>query len=184
MFCSAFQYHYPSPPVGDYMTVVVDLLRPVSKYGEVKLVSKDPLKDPYINIDFLADDLDVLALREGVRYINDILMNGEGMKDLIESDYPFPMPRTSDEAMNKQILERVQTGYHPCGTLRIGKDINHGVVDSNLRVYGVKKLRVSDASVFPLIPDCRIQNDVYMVGEKAADLIKGAHPDLYSDYRS
>jgi choline dehydrogenase len=162
------------------MTLIVDLLRPVSKLGEVKITSKDPNTAPYININFLADDLDVLALREGVRYINDILMNGDGMKDLIEGDYPFPMPRTSDAAMDKQILERAQTGYHPCGTLRIGKDVTHGVVDSKLRVYGVKNLRVSDASVFPLIPDCRIQNDVYMVGEKAADFIKASHSDLYS----
>ena len=161
------------------MTIIVDLLRPVSKPGHVKLVSLDPFENPYINLNFLADDLDILCIREGVRFINDILMTGEGMKDLIEQDYPFPMPRTSDEAMNKQILERSQTGYHPCGSLRIGKDISHGVVDGDLKVYGAKHLRVVDASVFPIIPDCRIQNDVYMVGEKAADLIKAAHADLY-----
>jgi choline dehydrogenase len=38
---------------------------------------------------------------------------------------------------------------------------------------------VIDASVFPIIPDCRIQNTVYMVGEKGADLIKADHKDLY-----
>jgi choline dehydrogenase len=179
MFSDAFQYHYPAPSSGDYMTIIVDLLRPVSKAGEVKLISLDPSKNPYINLNFLADDLDILCIREGVRYINDILMNGEGMKDLIEGDYPFPMPRTSDEAMRKQILERVQTGYHPCGSMRIGKDISHGVVDGELKVFGAKRLRVVDASVFPIIPDCRIQNDVYMVGEKAADMIKAAHADLY-----
>jgi choline dehydrogenase-like flavoprotein len=161
------------------MTVIVDLLRPLSKPGYVKLISTDPAKNPYINLNFLEDELDVICVREGVRFINDILMNGDGMKDLIEADYPFPMPRSSDEAMDKQILERSQTGYHPCGSNRIGRDIFHGVVDGELKVYGANNLRVSDASVFPLIPDCRIQNDVYMVGEKAADMIKAAHPDLY-----
>jgi choline dehydrogenase-like flavoprotein len=48
----------------------------------------------------------------------------------------------------------------------MGKDVSHGVVDSKLRVYGVEKLRVIDASVIPVIPDCRIQNSVYMIGEK------------------
>jgi choline dehydrogenase len=179
MFADAFQYHFPPPATGDYMTVIVDLLRPYSKPGFVKLLSTDPAKNPYINLNFLADDLDIICIREGVRYINDILMNGEGMKDLIEGDYPFPMPRTLDEALDKQILERSQTGYHPCGSNRIGKDINHGVVDGELKVYGAKNLRVSDASIFPLIPDCRIQNDVYMVGEKCADMIKASHADLY-----
>jgi choline dehydrogenase len=179
MFADAFQWHFPTPHTGDYMTVIVDLLRPISKKGEIKLTSTDPFVQPHINLNFLADDLDVIALREGLRYIDDILMTGEGMKDIIQEDYPFPMPRTSDEAMNRQILERSQTGFHPCGSLRLGQSIEQGVVDPHLRVYGVKNLRVADASVFPQIPDCRIQNDVYMVGEKAADFIKAAHPDLY-----
>lgn len=53
------------------------------------------------------------------------------------------------------------------------------MVDSQLKVHGVKKLRVIDASVFPVIPDCRIQNAVYMVAEKGADLIKAGYSSLY-----
>lgn len=53
------------------------------------------------------------------------------------------------------------------------------MLDEKLNVYGADKLRVIDASIFPVIPDCRIQNDVYMVGEKGADIIKAAYPDLY-----
>ncbi len=54
----------------------------------------------------------------------------------------------------------------PCGSARIGKNIDHGVVDSQLRVFGVDNLRLIDASVIPVIPDCRIQNSVYMIAEK------------------
>jgi choline dehydrogenase len=50
----------------------------------------------------------------------------------------------------------------------MGKDIMQGVVDSKLCVYGVKNLRVIDASVIPVIPDCRIQNSVYMIAEKVS----------------
>ncbi|KAF2022540.1 glucose-methanol-choline oxidoreductase-like protein [Setomelanomma holmii] len=180
MFSDAFQFHFPAPADGsDCLTVIVDLLRPLSKPGEIRLQSADHKVQPYINENFLENDLDILGLREGVRYIDDILMNGEGMKDILGEDYPWPMPRTSDEAMNRQILERCQTGYHPCGTARLGKDIGQGVVDAHLKVYGVSRLRVIDASVFPVIPDCRIQNDVYMVAEKGADMIKAEHEDLY-----
>lgn len=181
MFADAFQWHFPTPPTGDYMTVIVDLMRPISQNGVVKLTSTDPFEQPYINLNFFSHDLDLIALREGVRFVDDVLMNGEGMKDIVECDYPWPMPRNSDEGMIRQILERSQTGFHPCGTARISKDIDHGVVSPELSVHGVKNLRVADASVFPLIPDCRIQNVVYMVGEKAADFIKAAHPDLYKE---
>lgn len=162
------------------MTVIVDLLRPLSRSGTVKLNSADALVQPNVNLNFFADDLDIIALRQGVRFVDDILQTGEGFKDIIGEDYPWPMPRNSDEAMNKMILERSQTGFHPCGTTRLSKDIKQGVVDSQLRVHGVKNLRVIDASVFPVIPDCRIQNAVYMVAEKGADMIKAEYPKLFS----
>ena len=181
VFANAFQWHIPAPADGgDHLTVIVDLLRPVSKPGEVRLRSADYREQPYINLNFMENDLDLIALREGVRMIDDILLHGDGMKDIIGADYPWPMPRASDEAMNQMILERLQTGFHPCGTCRISKDIQQGVIDPILKVHGVKKLRVVDASCFPLIPDCRIQNVVYMVAEKGADMIKADYPDLYS----
>jgi choline dehydrogenase len=114
MFCDAFQWHIPTPPSGDYFTVIVDLLRPLSKNGTVTLNSTDARAPPNVNINFLSDSLDIIALREGVRWIDDILRTGDGMKDILEEDYPWPMPRTSDEAMNKMILERMQTGFREC----------------------------------------------------------------------
>lgn len=179
MFSDAFQWHIPTPPAGDWLTVIVDLLRPLSQNGVVKLNSTDPLDQPYINLNYFSNDLDLVALREGVRFVDDILTKGEGFRDIVGEDYPWPMPRHSDEAMKKAILERSQTGFHPCGTCRLSKDIDMGVVDERLKVHGVKGLRVIDASVFPVIPDCRIQNAVYMVAEKGADMIKSEHPDLY-----
>ncbi|KAB2571669.1 Dehydrogenase patE [Lasiodiplodia theobromae] len=179
MFCDAFQWHFPTPPQGDYFTVIVDLLRPLSQNGTVTLNSANPLDQAKININFFSNKLDLIALREGVRFIDDIIMNGEGMKDIIEGDYPWPMPRTSDEAMIKMVLERSQTGFHPCGTTRLSKSVEQGVVDGKLRVHGIKNLRVIDASVIPVIPDCRIQNAVYMIAEKGSDIIKAAYPELY-----
>jgi choline dehydrogenase-like flavoprotein len=54
----------------------------------------------------------------------------------------------------------------PCGTARLGQNIEQGAVDSKLKVFGIDNLRVIDASVIPVIPDCRIQNSVYMIAEK------------------
>ncbi|UNI24682.1 hypothetical protein JDV02_010412 [Purpureocillium takamizusanense] len=178
MFSTAFQWHYPVPEEGSYMTVIVDLLRPLSE-GEVTLNSPSPLVQPNINLNFFGNNLDILAMREGVRWTYDLLMTGAGFKDIFVSEYPWKMPLDSDAEMTRAVLDRSQTGFHPCGTARLSKSIHQGVVDSNLRVHGVKNLRVADASVIPVIPDCRIQNSVYMIGEKGADLIKGDHKDLY-----
>lgn len=179
MFGSAFQWHYPFPKKGNFLSVVVDLVRPVSEGGDVTLNSADPLVQPNINLNFFADDLDVIGMREGIRWSYDLLTKGEGFKDIVVKEYPWEMSLDSDEEMNKAVLDRSQTAFHPCGTARLSKDINQGVVDAQLRVHGIKNLRVIDASVMPIIPDCRIQNSVYMVGEKDADMIKAHHKDLY-----
>ncbi|KAJ5917597.1 oxidoreductase [Penicillium verhagenii] len=178
MFSTAFQWHYPVPEKGNYMTVIVDLLRPLSE-GEVTLHNANPLVQPNINLNFFGNDLDILAMREGVRWTYDVLTSGAGFKDLVLGEYPWKMPLHSDEEMHRAVLDRSQTGFHPCGTARLSKGIYQGVVDSKLRVHGVHNLRIADASVIPVIPDCRIQNSVYMIGEKGADMIKLAHKDLY-----
>lgn len=113
MFSSAFQWHYPTPPSGSSMTVIVDLLRPLST-GELTLNSANPLEQANINLNFFGNDLDILAMREGVRWTYDVLTKGEGMKDIVTGDYPWEMPIHSDEAMNKAVLERSQTGFRKC----------------------------------------------------------------------
>lgn len=179
MFGSAFQWHYPTPKTGDHITVMVDLVRPISDPGEVTLNSADPLQQANINLNYFNNDLDIIAIREGIRYSYDVLKNGEGFKDIVVGEYPWEMPLDDDELMKRTVLDRSQTSFHPCGTTRLSKSIDQGVVDPALRVHGIKNLRVADASVIPVIPDCRIQNSVYMVAEKGADLIKEAHKDLY-----
>lgn len=142
-----------------------------------------------INLNFLAEPVDVAGLREGVRFIDEVLENGDGIRDVIVGEYPLPIPRDSDNDLDRVIQERVTTGYHmsilsatltprgaiidlpitdPCGTCRIGRNIQDRVIDSRLRVYGTKQLRVIDASVKPQIPDARIQSTVYMVAEKVS----------------
>lgn len=180
LFGSAFQWHFPHPNKGSYMTVMVDLVRPVSEGGEVTLNSADPLEQASINLNYFNDDLDIIAMREGIRFAYDVLKNGEGFKDVVEDEYPWEMPLHDDEAMKRTVLDRSQTSFHPCGTARLSKDIHQGVVSPSLKVHGIKNLRVIDASVIPVIPDCRIQNSVYMVAEKGSDAIKRDHADLFT----
>lgn len=113
IFSDAFQWHIPAPEGdgGEYMTVIVDLLRPLSKSGTVDLVDGDARTAPRVNLAFFEDALDLVAMREGVRWVDELLMEGEGMRDVVVGDYPWRMPRAGDEAMEKMILERSQTGF-------------------------------------------------------------------------
>lgn len=65
------------------------------------------------------------------------------------------------------------SNWHSCGTCAMASKENGGVVDERLRVYGVDKLRVVGASIFPLVPQCNLQSVVYAVAERASDVIKG-----------
>ncbi|KAL4745566.1 hypothetical protein BDW72DRAFT_52813 [Aspergillus terricola var. indicus] len=179
MFGSAFQWHYPVPKKGSYLTVVVDLVRPISSPGEVTLIDSNPLSQPAINLNFFSNDLDIIAMREGIRFSYDLLTKVDGFRELVIAEYPWEMPLDNDAEMKRAVLDRCQTAFHPVGTARLSKDVKQGVVDPELRVHGIRGLRVADASVIPVIPDCRIQNSVYMVGEKCADRIKESHRDLY-----
>ncbi|KAI0543022.1 hypothetical protein GGR58DRAFT_5434 [Xylaria digitata] len=179
MFGSAFQWHYPFPREGCYISVVVDLVRSISPPGEVTLNSADPLVQPNINLNFFADELDIIAMREGIRFSYDVLTKGDGFKDVVVAEFPWEMPLDDDAAMRHAVLDRSQTAFHPCGTARLSKNIQQGVVDPQLKVHGIKNLRVIDASIIPIIPDCRIQNSVYMLAEKGADMLKAAHKDLF-----
>jgi choline dehydrogenase len=78
----------------------------------------------------------------------------------------------SDDALRDYIRLSLDTYYHPVGTCKIGRD-RLAVVDPQLRVHGIDKLRIADASVFPTIPSGNTHAPSVMVGERAADFVIG-----------
>jgi len=80
---------------------------------------------------------------------------------------------TSNEDLARYVRENyIPQGWHPVGTAAKMRRELGGVVDDELRVYGVKKLRVADASIMPMLIGGTTQLTAYAIGEKAADLIK------------
>jgi choline dehydrogenase len=96
-----------------------------------------------------------------------------GLYDRVEC--PGLKKGATDDDLNKWV-RAVAWGHHACGTCRIGPEESGGVVDARLRVHGVAGLRVADASVFPRIPGVFIVTNVYMLAEKAADVLTEDHP--------
>jgi choline dehydrogenase len=78
--------------------------------------------------------------------------------------------RNTDEEINAWVIEAAETTYHPVGTCRMGSDPT-AVVDDQLRVCGIERLRVADASIMPTLTSGNTNAPSIMIGEKAADLV-------------
>ena len=140
--------------------------------GWVRLKSTDPREPPRINFSYFdagsdkqRDDMD--ALLAGVAFVRRITQRTAG---LLTEDAPGA-GRQSREQLAK-FFRSAAWGHHASGTCKIGTgSAPYDVLDSRFRVRGVKNLRVVDASVFPRIPGLFIMSAVYMIGEKASDVI-------------
>ncbi len=156
----------PRPRYGFSCHVCV--LRPKS-IGRVSLASADPRAAPSIDPAFLTHPEDARDLLRGVRMTLDIL--GQRALDAFRSANVFGEPGTSDEELMALIRRRADTVYHPVGTCRMGQE-GMGVVDAKLRVHGVGRLRIADASIMPTLIGGNTNAPAMVIGEKAADLIR------------
>lgn len=146
--------------------------------GTVKLRSASPHERPQINFRSFdtgtttngADEKDVQALYEGM------LWGREAFDKLVPLDGKFtewlPGRNVSSEEEVKQFIKDEAWGHHACCTAAIGSDDDpNAVLDSSFRVRGVDGLRVVDASAFAKIPGFFIALPIYIISEKAADVI-------------
>ncbi len=145
-------------------------LHPQSR-GWVELKSNDPREVASVTLNLLAEEADREQLRRAFRTTRRIY-NTAPMADLIESERTPGAACDSDEALDAFIRASVYVAQHPTSTCAMGMG-ERSVVDSELRVIGVEGLRVADCSVMPTVPGGNTNLPAIMVGEKAADLIKG-----------
>jgi len=164
-------------PVEDSLGLHITLLRPTST-GKISLNSNDPFDAPIIDPNYLATAHDRAVLLRGVRLILRIAAQSP-LADIIDNSPSKPDKRwghtlasASDEELEVYISRNTETLYHPTCTARMAPRDAGGVVDPRLRVYGVKGLRIVDASVFPTIISGHTAAPTIAVAEKAADMIK------------
>ncbi|KAG5730944.1 Alcohol dehydrogenase [acceptor] [Termitomyces sp. T112] len=168
------RYMYPHHTVGLHVT----LLRPASA-GTLRLKSSNPWDNPLMDPRYLAESEDIQKLVRGVRLLFKI-SKAEPLASRIDHSNTDPildhgLLQKSDEELAEVIRERLSTLYHPAGTCRMAPRQDGGVVDSELRVYGVQGLRVCDASVYPTIVSGHTAGAVFAMAEKLSDILKNQH---------
>jgi choline dehydrogenase len=155
--------------VDDFITVTVSLAQPKSR-GSVTLRSSDPFAPPLITPNYFShrDDLD--ALVDGVRLAREIAATKAYAALLGAAVDPDDNVRTPDQ-IRHWIRRVADTIFHPVGTCRMGSDAS-AVVDGQLRVRGVERLRVADGSVMPMVVNSQTNAACLMIGEHAAALLQ------------
>jgi choline dehydrogenase len=148
--------------------------RPTST-GRIDIASSDFRAPPAIAPDYLSTDKDVADVVHGGRLMQAIART-RAMQSLIREPLAPDLLRMSDADLIADFRARAATVYHPVGTCRMGPNPQGTgpggfVVDPSLRVHGMERLRVVDASVFPTVTSANTNAPTLMVAQKAADLI-------------
>ena len=161
----------PSIPMdGSYISTSVMLVLPTSR-GSITLASTSPTDPPAIDSKFYATHADRVSLIYGTRRVLQALLETSAGKEYIEGEvappgFPSLTAQSTDEDIDARIRATGTPHYHPAGSAAMGK-----VVDPDLRVYGVQRLRVADLSVLPVPIGGHPQATLYALAEQAADMI-------------
>jgi len=151
-----------------FITITVSLVRPHSR-GDVRLRSADAMAAPIIHGNYLQHAADVKALVEGVRLARSL--GRTKAYDGLRRDEVEPGPSvTSDEALADFARRAADTIYHPAGTCRMGRGLD-AAVDARLRVRGIERLRIADASIMPNVVNATTHAACVMIGSRAADFM-------------
>jgi choline dehydrogenase-like flavoprotein len=158
----------------NYLTWAILKAHTQNRAGEVVLRSPDPRDTPLINFhyfeegsDTAGEDLDSVVA--GIRFVRQLTAKLKADGLIAEEEQPGETLQSDDEL--KEYVRNTAWGHHASCTCPIGPRDGGGVLTSDFRVHGTEGLRVVDASVFPRIPGFFIVSAVYMVAEKAADVI-------------
>jgi len=147
---------------------------PLKSRGWVRLRSDDPRDAPRIFLNMFADPGDIDGMVRSLRLSRSIYAQGP-LRELIARENLPGADVASDADLAAHIRRHATHRAHPAGSCRMGTD-DGAVVDAELRVRGIAGLRVADASIMPALPRGNPNLACMMIGEKAADLLRGLSP--------
>lgn len=162
----------PTPDAGSFFTIISNLVSPASR-GQLTLRSSSPWDYPLIDPGFLTAPIDLMILREAYKSARTFIA-APAFDGYVIGPYGTA-GASSDDEIDAYIRNFTTSVWHPVGTAAMSAaSSKNGVTKPDLLVKGVYGLRVVDASVMPFVPAAHTQAAVYIIAERAADLIKSA----------
>ncbi|KAJ7732178.1 aryl-alcohol oxidase precursor [Mycena metata] len=175
LFSNGWARLAPLPAAGNFMSIGTVVTVPTSR-GAVTLKTANPFDQPNINPNFFATDFDLSAMKQAITAAR-AFVKAKAWNGYIIREFEDLAAATTDATLTTFIKNNAGTAFHPVGTASMSpQNAIYGVVDPDLRVKGASGLRIADASVLPIVPSAHTQVPVYVVGERASDLVK----QLYS----
>lgn len=156
-------------PTEHGFTLLLNHGSPFSR-GAVRLKSANPLAHAAIEPNYFSDPRDIGILARGALKTREIVRSG-ALGKMLGRELQPAAPTTTQSEVEADIRATAATHYHPGGTCRMGGDAQ-SVVDPSLRVRGVERLRVADASIMPVMVNGNTYAASMMIGERAAELIR------------
>jgi choline dehydrogenase len=158
----------------NYLTWAVLKAHTNNRAGEITLRSADPRDPPAINFCYFQDgtpdnNQDLDSVVDGIRFVRKMTAHLKSIGIIAEEESPGETVQSDDEL--RDYVRYAAWGHHASCSCAIGPREQNGVLSSDFRVHGTSGLRVVDASVFPRIPGFFIVSSIYVIGEKAADII-------------
>ncbi|KAJ4473745.1 alcohol oxidase [Lentinula aciculospora] len=158
---------------GNYLNIPAGNVSPKSS-GAITINSTNPFDAPLIDPGLLSAQIDIHILREAIRTAHRFINASTAWSDYILQDLTNA---TTDDQIDEFIRDNAVSFFHPVATAAMSpfNTTDWGVVNPDLRVKGVKGLRIVDASVAPSLPAAHTSAAVYGIAEHAADIIKSAY---------
>jgi choline dehydrogenase len=155
-----------NPPATSW-ALCAGLVAPKSR-GNLRLKSANPSDRPILDAKFLSHPDDVEALKRGIELCRD-LGNSAAMKPYVKREV-IPGKALAGAELTDFVRNGATTYFHESGTCRMGKDAK-AVVDPQLRVNGIRNLRVADSSIMPRIPGVATMATCVLIGERMAEIL-------------
>jgi len=153
------------------VTAIMNILRSEST-GSIHVSSKVAKTPPAIRFNFLTAQLDREVTLEAMR-ITRRIMTAPAMRSIATGEIAPGVNIENDDELLDWVKHNAETTYHPVGTCKMGSD-PMAVVDDQLRVHGIERLRVADASIMPTLTSGNTNAPSIMIGEKASRMMLAA----------
>ncbi|KAI0358345.1 GMC oxidoreductase [Trametes cingulata] len=156
-----------------FVGVLPSIGHPFSR-GTIHASSSDPSVQPTIEPNYFSEEIDLDILVESMKFIRKVTGTNP-WKDAMEKELLPGSDVATDEQLRDFVKQNLSTTWHSCGSCAMLPKEKNGVVDTKLKVYGTKNLRVADLSIFPMIPSVHTQATTYGIAEQAVDIIRADH---------